>query len=76
MGDFEFDLSRSLKVKCNDAVGLSIYELLLMSHVYLSLIMRYMHMKIFSLSLIIGPKFHPSISKFPKFHDDMVFHFS
>ncbi len=39
MGDLEFDLSRSPKVKSNDAVGLSIYEFLLMSnsnHMFIS----------------------------------------
>ena len=30
LGDLEFDLSRSLKVKCESAIGLPIYGLLLM----------------------------------------------
>ena len=32
LGDLEFDLSRSLKVKSNGAVGLPIYEFLLVSN--------------------------------------------
>ncbi len=32
LGDLEFDLSRSLKVKSNGAVGLSIYDFLLVSN--------------------------------------------
>ncbi len=30
MSDLEFDLSRPLKVKCDDAIGLSLYGFLLM----------------------------------------------
>ncbi len=30
MSDLEFDLSRSLKVKCDDVIGLSLYAFLLM----------------------------------------------
>ncbi len=33
MGDLEFDLSRSLKVKSNGSVGLPIYDFLLVSKV-------------------------------------------
>lgn len=32
VGDLDFDLSRSLKVKCDAAVGLPIYDLVLMSN--------------------------------------------
>ncbi len=32
LGDLEFDLSRSLKVKSNGAIGLSIYDFLLVSN--------------------------------------------
>ncbi len=32
LSDLDFDLSRSLKVKSNGAVGLSMYEILLMSN--------------------------------------------
>ncbi len=61
--DLDLDLLRSFKVKSNTAVGLSIYEFLSVSnsnhkpHVYLSPFRRHMRLKIFSLSLIIGPKF-------------------
>ncbi len=44
MGDLEFDLSSSPKVKSNGAVGLPIY---------------YSHSKIFSYLLSLGPNFDP-----------------
>ncbi len=62
LGDFDFDLSRSLTVKSNGADGLSIYEFLSMcncNHMPISHRLDDMHLKIFFLSLIIGPKFCP-----------------
>ncbi len=57
---------KSFKVKSNGAVGLSVYEFLLVSnsnHMSISHRFnkrRYIHLKIFSLFLIIGPKFCPT----------------
>ena len=62
MSDLEFNLSRSLKVKCNGAVRLSIFDFLLLSN---SNYMSNSHRlavtleKIF-LSLIIRAKFRPN----------------
>ncbi len=63
MGDLEFDLPRSLKVKSNGAVGLPIYDFLLVSN---SNYMSNSHRlgviatrKIFSNLLSLGPNFDP-----------------
>ena len=67
MGDLEFDLSRSLEVKFNAAVGLPIYDSLLVSN---SNYMSNSHRLgvtairnfffIFSYLLSLGPNFDPS----------------
>ena len=66
MSDLKFDLSRSLKVKSNGALGLHTYEFLLASnsnHVYLSSISCYSHLKkLFLLFFLnIRPKFWTSL---------------
>ncbi len=61
MCDLEFDLSRSLKVKSNGAVGLPTYDFLLVSNSnYMSISQRLgviATRKIFSYLLSLGPNF-------------------
>ncbi len=60
LGDLEFDLSRSIKVKSKGAVRLSIYDFLLVSNSnYMSNSHRLGVRKIFSYLLSLGPNFAP-----------------
>ncbi len=59
VSDLEFDLSRSLKVKCDDFIGLAIHGFLLTYTVItcqLSPLSSHSHSQCILLSLIIGPK--------------------
>ncbi len=64
VSDLEFDLSRPLKVKSNGAVGLSIYDFLLVSNSnYMSKLRRLgviATQKNFSYLLSLGPNFDPA----------------
>ena len=60
MSDFDFDLSRSLQVRSNGAVRLTIYDILLMSnsnHMSISCHLGVIATQIFSYLLPLGPNF-------------------
>ncbi len=70
MSDLESNLSRSLKVECNGAFGLPIYDFLLVSN---SNYMSNSHclaviatQKVFSYFLSLGPNFDPPTPTLPR----------
>ena len=66
LGDLEFDLSRSLKVKSNGAVGCSIYDFLLVSNTGSNCMSKTHRLRViatqkfFPYLLSLGPNFDPA----------------